>query len=519
MGQEAHRPNQESSPAQAAGSGWSVRALSGPMKGQVLKVIPGLPLVVGRASNADMILAGDEQVSRRHAKLTTIGERLFIEDLKSTNKTFVNGDEISVVQLSHDDRVKIGNTTLEVIGPVNPFKKPVVHEEAVDGDEKTNARVGQRSIMEGSLAEVALPDLLQLFSAGEMSITVHMQREEKAGHVYIRKGSVQSAAIDQVTLPPVEALYELLSWDRGEFAVVLDNSEYSSEQIEIPFHEIMMEYMGRLEEPTDMTIDIDVAELPNESAPNNLRTTMLADDFGFPEPLIDDEELTQAEEIVSEKPINGEDLSLSNLPWRTEMSGDTLDRETLALIAASLNNHSDDDWAVLREVTATTMSWTDDIMVGFEELRSDPDKRTALFGSPEPVPDEAGDACHKVVTGWLGSILPGSGDDTLYREVWIAGLMHLSEGVKTVYFLSWMTRLQECFRSKCFETFDPQQALSVSNAFSRIANTAIALAIEARETGLRLSVLNFGVNASLLHKMEVQMAWRLIAAARKSFEE
>lgn len=518
MGQEAHRPNQLSSAGQAAESGWSVRALSGPMKGQVLKVIPGLPLVVGRASNADMILAGDEQVSRRHAKLTTIGERLFIEDLKSTNKTFVNGEEISVVQLNHDDRIKIGNTTLEVIGPVNPFKKPVVHEALEDGDMGTHIEERQRSIMEGSLAEVTLPDLLQLFSAGEMSITVHMGREDRAGHVYVRKGSIKSSTIDQVTLPAAEALYELLAWDRGEFAVVLDDSEFTSEEIELPFHEIMMEFMGRLEEPTDMTIDIDVAELPPESEPG-LRTTMLGEAFGFEAPLIDEEERTHTEELPSNMPISGEELALSNLPWRTEMSGDTLDRETLTLIAASLNNHSEKDWADLKEVAMTTMTWVDEIMIGFEELRNDPQRRAALFGSTDPVPDEAGEACHKVVSGWLGSILPGNGDDSLYREAWIAGLMHLSKGVRTVYFLSWMSRLQECFRKKCFETFDPQHALVVSSAFSRITCTAVALAIEARETGLRLSVLNFGVNAGLLHKMEVQMAWRLIAAARKSFEE
>ena len=52
----------------------------------------GLPvrkeIVVGRSSQLDMVLVED-MVSRRHAKITVTGDQIFIQDLGSTNGTFV----------------------------------------------------------------------------------------------------------------------------------------------------------------------------------------------------------------------------------------------------------------------------------------------------------------------------------------------------------------------------------------------------------------------------------------------
>lgn len=54
----------------------------------------------------------DETVSRRHAKITREGADYLIEDLESTNHTFVNGREIKKEKLKHGDRIIIGLTTL-----------------------------------------------------------------------------------------------------------------------------------------------------------------------------------------------------------------------------------------------------------------------------------------------------------------------------------------------------------------------------------------------------------------------
>jgi len=51
------------------------------------------PLTVGRAADADLVLA-DELVSRRHARVSHSGADAVVEDLGSRNGTFVNGNQI-----------------------------------------------------------------------------------------------------------------------------------------------------------------------------------------------------------------------------------------------------------------------------------------------------------------------------------------------------------------------------------------------------------------------------------------
>src|SRR4051812_35627906 len=59
----------------------------------------------------------DPEVSRRHATIRDQGGSLAIEDLGSTNGTFVNGSRITVVTVLKDgDEVRLGNTVWSIRG-------------------------------------------------------------------------------------------------------------------------------------------------------------------------------------------------------------------------------------------------------------------------------------------------------------------------------------------------------------------------------------------------------------------
>jgi hypothetical protein len=67
-------------------------------------------ITVGRASTSDIVL--DEQfVSATHARLLPRGQFYYVEDLGSTNGTFVNEKQVTEAQLKLDSRVRIGETT------------------------------------------------------------------------------------------------------------------------------------------------------------------------------------------------------------------------------------------------------------------------------------------------------------------------------------------------------------------------------------------------------------------------
>ena len=66
-------------------------------------------VTVGRASSSDIVL--DEQfVSSTHARLVPRGQFFYVEDLGSTNGTFVNEKAVTEAQLKLDSRLRIGET-------------------------------------------------------------------------------------------------------------------------------------------------------------------------------------------------------------------------------------------------------------------------------------------------------------------------------------------------------------------------------------------------------------------------
>jgi pSer/pThr/pTyr-binding forkhead associated (FHA) protein len=67
---------------------------------------------IGRSSASDIVLKSDDYASGQHAKLTRHGGLLYVEDIDSTNGTYVNGHKtIGATPLKSGDRVRVGSTT------------------------------------------------------------------------------------------------------------------------------------------------------------------------------------------------------------------------------------------------------------------------------------------------------------------------------------------------------------------------------------------------------------------------
>jgi hypothetical protein len=83
---------------------------SGPHQGDRFTVT--LPCTIGR-KDCDLIL-DDRLISRRHAELKIVENRLVIEDLASTNGTKVNGNKIAKQQLIPNDLISIGPSNFRI---------------------------------------------------------------------------------------------------------------------------------------------------------------------------------------------------------------------------------------------------------------------------------------------------------------------------------------------------------------------------------------------------------------------
>jgi pSer/pThr/pTyr-binding forkhead associated (FHA) protein len=79
------------------------------------RIGPGGQKTMGRAVRADFILDAP-LVSRLHCRFTALmsGE-LELDDLGSTNGTFVNGQRVKRARLQAGDRVRVGRVELTVV--------------------------------------------------------------------------------------------------------------------------------------------------------------------------------------------------------------------------------------------------------------------------------------------------------------------------------------------------------------------------------------------------------------------
>ena len=118
------------SAAKAAGLGSAGLASTGPRPRRAVHLVvqrsPSLdadavfpvgsaPVTVGRGGQNDLVLDGDEFASSRHARIEARGDGVWVQDLDSTNGTFLNGARVvGAERMSPGDILRVGETDLRV---------------------------------------------------------------------------------------------------------------------------------------------------------------------------------------------------------------------------------------------------------------------------------------------------------------------------------------------------------------------------------------------------------------------
>jgi len=109
---------------------------NGPTPGKIL-TIQGQGQIIGRGEGSHIII-DDKALSRKHVRTWATPEGLVVEDLGSTNGTFVNGQRISSpVRLSRGDTLQLGADITLTVQSVQGDGDDTVLESASSGYEKT----------------------------------------------------------------------------------------------------------------------------------------------------------------------------------------------------------------------------------------------------------------------------------------------------------------------------------------------------------------------------------------------
>lgn len=284
-------PPPPSRPARA----YALRFISGKYQGGEFPLQANREIIVGRSSELDMVLVED-MVSRRHAKLTVTGDQIFIQDLGSTNGTFVNGEKIKRARLQEGDRILIGTSIIKVVATETPGNEAEARGrmENMASDRRTS----QVRTMSGAIEEVPLPDLLQLFSTSKKSGVLVVRTDVDVAKIYLRKGQVYYGCInDNYDVSPLKSIFRMLTWQRGTFDMDQPEDREFLEEIDLTTEAILMEGLRQLDEMArlrpdlpdmDRNLALTMPLIPplRELSPEELDVLQLAYNYGHVETVL-----------------------------------------------------------------------------------------------------------------------------------------------------------------------------------------------------------------------------------------
>jgi pSer/pThr/pTyr-binding forkhead associated (FHA) protein len=93
---------------------WVLKTTEGAEPSVTFRLLPGSIKTIGRATGADFIVDAT-MVSRVHCRLTAGSAEIELEDLDSTNGTFVNGARVDKrTRVKAGDRIGVGRVELEI---------------------------------------------------------------------------------------------------------------------------------------------------------------------------------------------------------------------------------------------------------------------------------------------------------------------------------------------------------------------------------------------------------------------
>lgn len=93
---------------------WTLQSIDSADANWSFRLLPGTLKTMGRAPGVDFVVDA-ALVSRVHCRLTlSDGNELLLEDLGSTNGTFVNGNKVTRTTLSDGDKLTVGRVEFVV---------------------------------------------------------------------------------------------------------------------------------------------------------------------------------------------------------------------------------------------------------------------------------------------------------------------------------------------------------------------------------------------------------------------
>ncbi|MCA9600511.1 MAG: DUF4388 domain-containing protein [Myxococcales bacterium] len=228
---------------------FALRFISGKYQGGEFPLPEQGEIVIGRSSELDMVLVED-MVSRRHAKITAANGIVTIRDLGSTNGTFVNGEKVKEATLHEGDRILVGTSIIKVVAAeVSASAEAALEAKAKMQDVSSAKRTSHVRTMAGNIAEIPLPDLLQLFGASKKSGVLVIRTDNNVGKIHLDTGMVQFAAVnDRYDADPQKSFVRIMTWEEGAFEMEPPEARTFEKPMQMSTEGLLMDAMRQIDE-------------------------------------------------------------------------------------------------------------------------------------------------------------------------------------------------------------------------------------------------------------------------------
>ena len=120
---------------------------------------------LGRRPYNDIVI-DNLAVSGEHAVLQMLGADVFIEDLNSTNGTYINGKAIKKQMLVHNDTVEIGKYKIKYMTDESDYEKTMIMRPGATSPPPLTRRRARRSSWSSPTTSCSKPCLLPPWSSG-----------------------------------------------------------------------------------------------------------------------------------------------------------------------------------------------------------------------------------------------------------------------------------------------------------------------------------------------------------------
>ncbi|KKC42318.1 FHA domain-containing protein [Acinetobacter sp. V2] len=169
---------------------WKLQAITGEITGQEISV--DRDMLVGRHQDADVLLQAAE-ISRRHAALLLKDQLLWVQDLNSSNGTFINDIRIEQEKQLHDgDIVQFASFKFSVLSPAK---------EILDLPE-IEAEPAQTAALTQDLSDQGMPSL------AERAAETEVRRDGMPQNVSIPKPAPIPEGVDVNVKQPSPVAFE-----------------------------------------------------------------------------------------------------------------------------------------------------------------------------------------------------------------------------------------------------------------------------------------------------------------------